>query len=175
MASEMRRKLLATKVIKNSGGDAAITLASLAAAAWRQFVKLDLGYASPMPMEVEIRVLAKPTSAPTAGGTVDFYFGFSDSATAGTNNPANLVGTDSAYVGYGAASTDADECMGQFAGPASLVVSADAVIQTSEWIGPFLVKDRYLIGAMRNSMSVAFSATESDHQVQVRIWTYESQ
>lgn len=175
MASELRRKLLATKTIKNSGGDAAITFASLASGGWRQFVKLDLGYASPFPMELEFRLSFKPTSAPTAGGPIDFYFGFSDSATAGTNNPANLSGTDAAYNGYGAASTDADECLGQFAGPASLVLSTDSAIQTSEWIGPFLVKDRYLIGAVRNSCSQALSGTESDHQVQVRIYTYESQ
>jgi hypothetical protein len=174
MASEVRRKLLATKTVK-SGGDGGITLASLAAAAWRQFAKFDLGYASPFPMEMEVRILSKGTAAPTAGGTVDFYFGFSDSATAGTNNPANLSGADAAYNGYGAAGTDADECMGQMAGPASLVVSNDAAIQTSEWIGPFLVKDRYLVGAIRNSTSQAFTGTEGDHQVQIRLYTYESQ
>lgn len=174
MASEVRRKLLATKTVKN-GGDFGTTVASLGAGAWRQCAKADLGYASPFPMELEFRVIAKPTSAPTAGGTVDFYFGFSDSSVNTINNPANLSGIDSAYNGYGAASTDADECMGQLAGPASLVVSADSAIQTSEWIGPFLVKDRYMIGAIRNSMSVALSTTESDHQVQVRIYTYESQ
>lgn len=175
MASEVRRKLLATKTIKNSGGDAAITLASLGAGAWRQHVKLDLGYSTPFPCEIEVRIQAKPTSAPTAGGAIAYYFGFSSSATAGTGNPANLSGSDAAYNGYGAASTDADECVSQLDQAMPLVVSADAVIQTQNWSGPYRVSDRYLVGALRNGASVTLSSTESDHQIEVRIYTYENQ
>jgi len=176
MASELRFKLLATKTIK-SGGDAGITLASLAAAAWRQFAKLDLcGGGTPFPLYVDFRIQAKPTSAPTAGGRVQLFIGFSDSGTAATNNPANLSGADAAYLGYGAASTDADECMAQMTEVSPpLVASADAVIQSSEWIGKIEVKDRYMVGAIRNSMSQAFSSTEADHQVTCRLWTLESQ
>lgn len=175
MANELRRKLLTAKTIKN-GGDAGITLASLGAGAWRQFVKLDLGYASPYPLEIEVRIAAKPTSAPTAGGAVRLFFGFSSSATAGTGNPANLSGADAAYVGYGAAAGDADECISQLheAGQ-GLVASADAVIQTSEWLGPFTVRDRYLVGAVKNGLSVDLSATETDHEITVRVWTLEIQ
>lgn len=175
MASELRMKLLSSKTIK-SGGDAAITLASLAAAAWRQFAKVDLcGAGTPFPMYVDFRIYAKPTSAPTAGGLVQLYIGFSDSGTVGTNNPANLSGVDAAYVGYGAAATDADECMGQLTAVTPLIASADAVIQVSEWSGLYEVKDRYLIGAIRNGMSQNFSSTETDHQVLMRLWTPESQ
>ena len=174
MASELRYKLLGTKTIKN-GGDAGITLASLAAGAWRQFAKLDLcGAGTPFPMFVDFRIQAEPDTAPTAGGRVDLYFGFSSSGTAGTDNPGNLNGTDAAYVGYGEASADADECMGQMSA-ATLIVSADAATQVSEWSEKYEVKDRYLVGAVRNSTSVALDATESKHQVTVRLWTLESQ
>ncbi len=175
MASELRRKLVATKTIKN-GGDAGITLASLAAGSWRQFAKLDLfGAGTPFPAEIEFRIQAKPTSAPTAGGLVQLFFGFSSSGTAGTDNPAGLGGADGAYVGYGAAAGDADECMMQMREAKPLVASADAVIQVGEWSGPYTVHDRYLVGAIRNSMSQNLSSTETDHQITVRIWTPESQ
>jgi hypothetical protein len=176
MANELRRKLVASKTIKN-GGDAGITLASLAAGSWRQCVKLDLfGAGTPFPAEIEIRVTAKPTSAPTAGGQVRFFFGYSSSGTAATGNPAGLSGADAAYVGYGAAAGDADECMGQlFEAAPGLIASADAVIQVGLWTGPFEVHDRYLVGAIRNGTSVALSSTESDHVVDLRVWTYEIQ
>lgn len=175
MASEIRRKLVASKTIKN-GGDAGITLASLAAGSWRQFAKLDLfGAGSPFPAEIEFRVQAAPTAAPTAGGTVRLLFGFSSSGTAATDNPAGLSGADGAYNGYGAAAADADECVGQLREAKPLIASADAVIQVGEWCGPYAVRGRYLVGAIRNSMSQNLSATETDHQITVNIWTYESQ
>lgn len=175
MASELRLKLLNELTIKN-GGDAGITLASLAAATWRQFAKLDLCAAgTPFPMFVTFRIQAKPAAAPTAGGTVDLYFGFSGSGTAGTDNPAGLSGADGAYNGYGAASTDADEAVGQMTWAKPLIVTADAVIQVAEWSGPYEVRDRYLVGAIRNSMSQALSSTETDHKVTVRLWTVEAQ
>jgi len=175
MASEIRRKLLYEKTIKN-GGDAGITLASLAAGAWRQFVKLDLCAAgTPFPCEMEVRIQAEPISAPTAGKPIQFFFGFSSSVTAGTGNPANLVGTDSAYVGYGAAAADADECMGQLIEARPLIVSADAAVQVAAWSGPYTIHDRYLVGAVRNGMAVTLSATEASHVVTVRVYTYESQ
>ena len=72
-------------------------------------------------------------AAPTAGKTVDFYIGYSTSATAGNENPANLSGASvHPYIGYGAAAADAAEAAKQLSFIGSLVCTADADIQVAE-------------------------------------------
>ena len=58
--------------------------------------------------------------------SIDFYVGYSDSPTAGTGNPAQLSGTDSAYSG-GAAGTLAEGLLQlEFVGSLMLQIKTDA-------------------------------------------------
>jgi hypothetical protein len=56
-----------------------------------------------------------------------------------------------------------------------LIVSADAAQQTGEWSGPYPIRDRYLVGAVRNGSSVALENAETHHVITIRVFTYESQ
>ncbi len=83
---------------KDSGGTYAMTLASLASAAARQGPKsatlVDGTYG--MPELLEILLLATMDVAAANGTVLELYLGESSSATAGTDNPGNLSGTDAA-------------------------------------------------------------------------------
>lgn len=59
-------------------------------------------------------------TAPTDGGTVDFYWGGSPSATAGTGNGAGLTGSDAAF-------TDTAGLLGQLTYIGSLVVRNNVI------------------------------------------------
>lgn len=87
-----------SKVFKSSGGDAAITLASLANGSARQSVKLDLG--STRAQIYAVKADFEIAATPTAGNTIDLYWAPSTSSTAGTDNPGSISGTDAAYSGY---------------------------------------------------------------------------
>lgn len=99
-------------------------------------------------------------SAPTAGGNVDFYLGFSDSATAATNNPANLSGADAVYQGYGADTASGTEALPQLEFVGSLIVTADIDLQVAH-VGSFVPKDRYGMLVVVNNSSVAVAATDA--------------
>jgi len=71
-------------------------------------------------------------AAPTAGLTVDFYIGYSDSATAGNENPGNLSGAAGLYQGYGADAASGVEALPQLHFIGSMVLTADADVQIAE-------------------------------------------
>ena len=71
-------------------------------------------------------------AAPVAGETVDFYIGYSDSATAANENPGNLSGATGIYQGYGADTASGDEALPQLVYIGSMVCTADADIQIAE-------------------------------------------
>ncbi len=129
-----------------------IDLTSLAASDYRQSAKVDLG--ATRAREWMLRAAIEPVSAPTAGDVVEFFIGFSDSATAANNNPGNLSGSDAAWNGYGAADTDATEVVGQLVRVGQLVFGADADVHIGE-IGVFPALLRYGIVVVRNGLSVA--------------------
>lgn len=143
---------------------AQINLTSIAAAAYRQSDKFDFGATAPR--EWMCRAAFQPTSAPTAYGVVEVFIGFSDNATAANNNPGNLSGADSAYVGYGAAATDANEAIAQLTYLGNVVVSADSDIMVGE-VGIFTPVLRYGMIVVRNGMSVAFIANAVQMSVQL--------
>lgn len=132
-----------------------IDLTGLGINAYRQSVKFDFG--ASRARDWKCRAAFEPTSAPTAGGIVPVYLGLSDSATAANNNPANLSGADGAYVGYGAASADADESVGQLIFIGHISVSADSDIMIGE-VGIFTPWLRYGMIVVGNKTSVAFAA-----------------
>lgn len=77
--------------------DAEIDMGGLANGAYRQSAKCDLTLNRDV--EYKVEVSTETDDDATAGGTIDVYVGYSDSATAGTGNPAMLSGTDSLYTG----------------------------------------------------------------------------
>ena len=143
-----------------SGTDADIELSTLAiSGVARQSVKLDLGSAN-LDIEYAMDAYIEFFTAPTAGGTVDFYLGFSSSGTAGTNNPAGLSGADAVFQGYGADTASGTEALPQLLYVGSLVVANDAVLQVQR-LGTFVPKDRYCSLVVVNNTSVALANTDS--------------
>jgi hypothetical protein len=143
---------------KSSGGTYAITCTSLASAALRQGVKSATLIAAPaglstaiLPDILEILFYCQMTSAPAAGGEVGLYLGFSDSATAGTDNPAGLTGTDAAGPNV--------DTLGQLVFAGAIVLSAN--LGTAQQLARFTVRplDQYVCPVVYNNGSVAFDAT----------------
>lgn len=92
MANEIKLKQGTAITWKASGGDYAITLASLAAAAGRNGVKGDLG--ATMAPAYSVFAHFEFGTAPTAGGTVAVYWAPSND---NTIFPGGATGTDAAY------------------------------------------------------------------------------
>ena len=83
-----------------SGGTFAINTASLAAGSAVQGAKSATlvqvppgGSTAVLPDFLQFKLSAKPTSTPVAKDEISLCLGFSDSATAGTDNPGGLTGT----------------------------------------------------------------------------------
>jgi hypothetical protein len=127
-----------------------IDLTSLVAGAYRQSDKFD--FTTPRGTFI-VRAAFEPVSAPTAGGTVDVHIGYSNSATAANSNPGNLSGSDSAYVGYGAAAADATEALSQLEFIGSCHATADDDIMVCE-LGLIVPKLQYGMVVVKNGWSV---------------------
>jgi len=80
-----------------TGTKVQIDLTALAAAAGRQSDKTaDLGAA--FPRELMLAACIEHEAAPTAGGTIEFWWAGSPNATAATGNPTGVTGADGAYT-----------------------------------------------------------------------------
>lgn len=143
-----------------AGTDADFDLGNLGTGgvAW-QSAKLDLGSAN-LDAEYKMRAYIEFNSSPTAGGTVDFYTGFSSSATAGTDNPANLAGADQVFQGYGASTAAGTEALKQLEFVGSLIVASGIDLQVAD-VGWFVPKDRYMMLVAVNNTSVNVAATDA--------------
>lgn len=149
------------KTIKNSGGDAAITLASLANAAGRQAVKLDLG--ATRAAMYRVKASFEIAATPTAGATIDLYWAPSESATAGTDNPANVTGADAAYAGYSSNLTASLKQL-QFIGSFICTAQATATVQYGE-VGCFSPKARYGSLVVVNNSGAALHTTDTNQAI----------
>lgn len=154
------------KVIKNSGGDAAITLASLAngngtSTGARQCVKLDLG-ASRAPF-YRVKASFEIAATPTAGATIDLYWAPSESATAGTDNPGNVSGTDAAYTGY---SNNISASVKHLLYIGSFICTAQATttVQYGE-VGRFSPPSRYGSLVVYNASGAALHSTDTNQAI----------
>ena len=76
-----------------------IDCTDLAAAAARQSDKFDFGTTWDMECVLAACIEWETTPEVAAGMTVDYFIGYSHSATAAVANPANLTGADAAYTG----------------------------------------------------------------------------
>lgn len=141
-----------------------IDLTSLAAGSYRQSAKVDFG--STRGRLWVPRGAFEFSVAPTAGGSVELWVGFSHSGTAGTGNPANLSGSDAAYNGYGAAATDADECVNQLIFLGAIPVSNDADVHIGEFIG-FVPREQYGIFVVRNNADQAFISDAVEMSIRI--------
>lgn len=156
-----------TKTWKSSGGDAAITLASLANAAARQGAKLDLG--ATRAREYDVFADVELAATPTAGNPVQIYWAPSSSATPGTDNPGNVTGTDAAYAGY-SSNLDATLPQLQLAGEHVCTAQATATVQKG-YCGRFSPAQRYGSPVVVNRSGAAFHT--SDTNIQVRFVPFE--
>ena len=146
-----------TATAKNNLGDRTdqINLTSLAAGSYRQGAKADQG--SPRARLWQADAAIEFPTAPTAGGLLLLWLGFSDSSTAGQDNPANLSGSDGSYAGYGSTATDAGEAIDQLLFVGAAAVSADAAIQVVQF-GLYVPVGRYAIPVLKNETSLAFDS-----------------
>ena len=155
MSNEILVKQGTNKVWKNSGGDYAISLASIAAGAGRCGVKGDLGaaFAGRYAVTVEINM----DVAPTAGGCIEIYWAPShDNSTF----PGGATGTDAAYK-----AAEEDEWKKQLLLIGCVVVTADAdaVVQTQVFV--FSPPARYGCPVVINKTDQAFEGDEDSHQI----------
>ena len=149
------------KVIRNSGGDAAITLASLANAAGRQSVKLDLG--ATRAALYRVKATFEIAATPTAGNSIDLYWAPSTSGTAGTDNPANVTGTDAAYAGYSSNLTAAIKQL-VFIGSFVCTAQATSTVQAAI-VGSFNPQLRYGSLVVVNNSGAALHSTETNQAI----------
>lgn len=152
-----------TKTFKSSGGDAAITTASLGNAAARQSAKLDLG--ATRAREYDVFADVEFAATPTAGVTVDIHWAPSSSATAATDNPGGVSGSDAAYAGY-SSNLEASLPQLQFAGQMTTTAQATATVQKA-YCGRFSPAQRYGSLVVVNRGGSAFHS--SDTNIQFRL------
>lgn len=163
ITATFRTQVGTAKTWKSSGGDAAITMASVANAAARQGAKLDLG--ATRGREYDVFLDIEMAATPTAGNTIDIYWAPSSSGTAGTDNPGNVSGTDASYAGYSSNLTATLPQL-QFAGSLILTAQATATVQKG-YCGRFSPAQRYGSPVIVNNGGSAVHS--SDTNVQLRI------
>tara|TARA_R110000868_G_scaffold335044_1_gene595786 strand:- start:215 stop:763 length:549 start_codon:yes stop_codon:yes gene_type:complete len=157
-----------SKVVRSTGGDYAITLASLANAASpatsagaRQAVKMDFG-ATRAEMW-RCKATFEIAATPTAGNTIDIYLSPSESATAGTDNAGNATGADAAYTGY---SNNIDAALKQCFFVGSFVVTAQATTTVQAgFVGRFSPPARYGSVIVVNRSGAALHSTETNQSI----------
>ena len=153
-----------------SGGNHVLTGTSLGNAAGRAGDKCStndiLDATKGLAAVLEVWVTTKVQSAPTAGTTLDVYLAFSDSGTAGTDNPGNLSGADAA--------------LGNVDLAPQLVFVGSVVMSNSLGTGVqqqrFLVvpQDQFVIPVIINNSGQTVSATGNDTQVWITPWYQQS-
>ena len=151
------------KVIRNSGGDAAIKLASLAngngtSTGGRQSASLDLGtsWARAWRLETEFELAATPT----AGNAINLFASWNTSTGAGD---ANTSGSDAAYTGY-SNNIDASTRQLEFLGAHICTAQATTTVQKS-LVGIIFPKGRYLNLVVDNRSGAAFHSTDTNQRI----------
>jgi len=154
-----------TRQIRNSGGDAAITLASLAngngtSAGGRQAVTLDLGalWAQRWRIETEFEFAATPT----AGNAVNLFASWYGTTGAGLGNTS---GTDAAFTGY-SNNIDAATKQLEFLGAHICTAQTTATVQKC-LVGVFFPKSRYLNLVVDNRSGAAFHSTDTKQVIRL--------
>lgn len=137
-----------------------LTLTSLANGAAREGVKGDFYDATyGMPEYLEVRLESAVAVAVTST-QLELYFGESDNATAGTDNPGNLTGADAAL-------SNPDELKGQcyLVGGLTFSNARGTNVQKQRFV--YYPTCRYLIPLLVNKTGQALSSTAGDHKLVV--------
>ena len=149
--------------IRNSGGNAAITLASLpngngTTTGARQSVTLDFGatWAEAWRLETEFEMAATPT----AGNAINLYASWSGSTGAGEGNTS---GTDSSYTGY-SSNIDAAVRHLEFLGAHICTSQTTTTVQRAV-IGIIRPKGRYMNLVVDNRSGAAFHSTDTNQLI----------
>jgi hypothetical protein len=144
-----------TTLERGSQTDVQFTLSGLVAGAARQSAKFDLG--ANRARLLALMAAIEFFSAPTSGGSVAFYIGWSPIATAANGNPGGLSGSDGAYDG--GASMTLSEGLLQIDYVGSLIVGNGAIVQISP-SSLIVPSHRYGILVGVNNTSVTLAATD---------------
>lgn len=151
------------KVIRASGGDAAITLASLAngngtSNGGRQSDSLDLGasWARAWRLETEFELAATPT----AGNAINLFASWNTSTGAGDGNTS---GSNAAYTGY-SNNIDASTRQLEFLGAHICTSQATSTVQKA-LVGIIFPKGQYLNLVVDNRSGAAFHSTDTNQRI----------
>lgn len=151
------------KTIKASGGDAAITVASLAngngtSTGARQSATLDLGanWAQRWRIDVDREIAATPT----AGNVINFFASFGNATGAGRGNTS---GSDASYTGY-SNNIDAATKQLEFLGSHICTAQATSTVQKS-MVGVFFPKGRYMNLVEDNRSGAAYHSTDTNQVI----------
>lgn len=136
----------------SSGGDAALTLTSLANNNGRKGGGYDFG--ATFPRRVRVRLRTRFAVAPTAGLTVEVYWA---SSSDNTNFDSELAAGDAAQ------NTEALIYKMHLIGV--LPAEANTNLQSTSWI--FELPARYGFPCVWNRSGQALSSTESDHRLEI--------
>lgn len=151
MANDILQKQ-GTTVVWNTGGDADLTLASLANGNGRAGDEHDFGAAHAARARLEANF--DFNAAPTAGLTMGIYW---SSSADGTNYDGECTGTDAAYNSEDDAKRLHYVC--------TLVCSNDTDPQRTS--GIFFLPARYGLPVVMNASGQALTATEADQWIKV--------
>lgn len=138
-----------------------IDCTDLAAGAARQSAKFDFGATWDLEVVLASVVEWETTPEVAAGETLDFYMGYSHSATAAVGNPANLTGADAAYAGITGGTLAASLKQLTYIGSQVMdnVINTD-MPQIDTNVSTFTPRDRYGILVVFNN--AASAALHSD-------------
>ena len=151
------------KTIRNSGGTAAITLASLAngngtSTGGRQSASLDMGanWAQRWRLECDFELAATPT----AGNAINLFASWNTATGAGD---ANTSGSDAAYTGY-SNNIDAATKQLEFLGAHICTAQATSTVQKA-LVGIIFPKGRWLNLVVDNRSGAAFHSTDTNQVI----------
>ena len=143
---------------KQSGGTYAISLASVANGGARQGAKGDLG--STWHPHYVVLFSSAVAAAATSGRQIELYWAESPSATAGTDNPGNTSGTDSAY-------SNPDQYKYQLVFLGSLVLANAAGTDRQTVMLHLFPRCRYGFPVVVNDSGQTLHATADRHEIRL--------
>ncbi len=163
MANEILEKSGTPIVWKASGGDYAMTMASIAVDAARQGVKGDLGATRAARFAMTVRI--NMDIAITTSNIVEFYWSSSPSATAGTQNDGAASGADAVYTGSAGGSVDETKMQLIWVDNLVLTPDADAVVQQKTFV--FSPPHRYGMPILVNKSDQALEGDDDSHEIEL--------
>lgn len=162
MATAYSDLVAGTPVEWSTTGGKTLTLTSLTNGSAREGVKSDswVDGTKGLPEFLEVRLETAVGSAATDGNEVELFFGASDNATAGTDNPGNLTGADAGL-------SNPDELKGQcdFVGALRLSNARGTNVQKQRFrYKPICA---YIVPLVVNKSGQTLSGTAGNHKIVV--------